>query len=185
MELNILGIFTFGLLMTAIRVAPTKLDIPANKVSSIVGGTVSLRCAVISSDIRTVTWRRKIDTFMYPLSVGRKVYSTDSRLSVKAKHGWALVIKDVTQDDEGEYECQAKSKRSNLKGLFLLKVKENHRSENKHFDVAVKKEKSGRKDPTILGAESRQKGVSSHSYRSFIDILCIIMALFVHLQYMF
>ncbi|XP_076104239.1 lachesin-like isoform X2 [Mytilus galloprovincialis] len=158
MELNILGIFTFGLLMTAIRVAPTKLDIPANKVSSIVGGTVSLRCAVISSDIRTVTWRRKIDTFMYPLSVGRKVYSTDSRLSVKAKHGWALVIKDVTQDDEGEYECQAKSKRSNLKGLFLLKVK---------------------------GAESRQKGVSSHSYRSFIDILCIIMALFVHLQYMF
>lgn len=72
-----------------------------------------------------VTWRRKIDTFMYPLSVGRNVYSTDSRLSVKAKHGWALVIKNVTQDDEGEYECQAKSKGSNLKGLVLLKVKGN------------------------------------------------------------
>lgn len=180
MEFNLLGIITFELLMTAIRGAPTSFLIPITNVSSTAGDTATLRCSVISLDIKTVTWRRIINTYMYPLTVGRKVYSTDSRLAVKAKHGWTLVIKNVTQDDEGEYECQARSKGSNLKGRVLLKVKENHRFAKNSYDVVVKKGKSGQLDPTVLGAESRQKVVTSDSCRRFIDILCI-MALVLHL----
>ena len=69
-----------------------------------------------------MVWRRTSEPT--PLTIGDFVYSPDDRFSVKRvleKNEWNLLIKDLTHDDAGVYECAVSSK-DKYKRLVLLRV---------------------------------------------------------------
>jgi len=81
------------------------------KVRATLGREATIRCEARNLvGQKTVSWVRYSDTSL--IAVGKFVYISDHRFKVlHEKHSteWFLVIKAVTYDDQGIYECQVNS----------------------------------------------------------------------------
>lgn len=74
------------------------------------GDTLFLSCRISLLQDKTVSWvrRKKGDTALQLLTVGRQTYSGDPRYHIEFQYpnNWRLKISRAHKDDEGVYECQ-------------------------------------------------------------------------------
>lgn len=76
-------------------------------ISVSLGRTAVLRCRIVNTVKKTVSWLRHKDVNL--LSVGRYLYTKDPRMKIMMDRGrgeWMLNIKDIRHTDAGAYECQ-------------------------------------------------------------------------------
>ncbi|XP_046749588.1 neural cell adhesion molecule 1-A-like isoform X2 [Diprion similis] len=80
-------------------------DGPIREVLAQTGGTATLPCKLTDPGAGIVTWIRRRDRQL--LTVGAATHSVDSRFVIRpSSSDWALLIRGVTFQDAGVYECQ-------------------------------------------------------------------------------
>ncbi|XP_015514791.1 igLON family member 5 [Neodiprion lecontei] len=78
---------------------------PIKEVLAQTGGTAALPCKLSDPGAGIVTWLRRRDRQL--LTVGTATHSVDSRFMVRpSTSDWTLLIRGVTLQDAGLYECQ-------------------------------------------------------------------------------
>ncbi|XP_012264064.1 neural cell adhesion molecule 2-like [Athalia rosae] len=81
------------------------LDGPIKEVLAQTGGTATLPCRLTDPGAGIVTWIRRKDRQL--LTVGAATHSVDTRFVIRpSTSDWALLIRGVTLQDAGVYECQ-------------------------------------------------------------------------------
>ncbi|XP_055388199.1 zwei Ig domain protein zig-8 [Condylostylus longicornis] len=80
-------------------------------VSAQIGTHVDLHCRVNDLQGKTVSWMRRKGDDLALLTIGKHVYSSDTKYSIEFldPNDWKLNIKYISREDEGEYECQVSS----------------------------------------------------------------------------
>ncbi|XP_008558140.1 neural cell adhesion molecule 2 [Microplitis demolitor] len=87
------------------KLADEELGARARQVVAQKGGTATLPCKFSEPGAGIVTWVRRRDRQL--LTVGTATHSVDNRFMIRVSSSdWALVIRRVTLDDAGLYECQ-------------------------------------------------------------------------------
>ncbi|XP_046430815.1 limbic system-associated membrane protein isoform X2 [Neodiprion pinetum] len=80
-------------------------DGPIREVLAQTGSTATLPCKLTDPGAGIVTWIRRRDRQL--LTVGAATHSVDSRFVIRpSSSDWALLIRGVTFQDAGVYECQ-------------------------------------------------------------------------------
>lgn len=99
-----------------------------------VGSTALLNCRLTKLEPQhTVSWMRSSD--MSVLTVGGLVFSSDSRIHVKAPDtreqmfgSWGLLIEDTTTRDSGDYQCQVNTEPKESLDVTLIVTDKNSES---------------------------------------------------------
>ncbi|XP_064092596.1 zwei Ig domain protein zig-8-like [Macrobrachium nipponense] len=79
----------------------------SGNVSTVLGGTASLRCRVLDRGNKTVSWIRHRD--LHLLTVDQYTYTSDQRFQPMYEPStgdWVLLVVSVQSRDRGVYECQ-------------------------------------------------------------------------------
>lgn len=108
--------------LTSHMPAPDFYPAPYN-VTVHTGDVAVLGCSVYNLGTKTVVWRRLDSSF--PLTSGPLTIIADKRMQVvhvSFKNQWDLMIKNVTLEDEGVYECQIASTDRTVRRLVTLNV---------------------------------------------------------------
>ncbi|XP_015593613.1 neural cell adhesion molecule 2 [Cephus cinctus] len=81
------------------------LDGPIREVLAQTGGTATLPCKLSDPGAAPITWIRRRDRQL--LTVGAATHSVDTRFMIRpSSSDWTLLIRTVTLEDAGLYECQ-------------------------------------------------------------------------------
>ncbi|CAL1679843.1 unnamed protein product [Lasius platythorax] len=84
------------------------LEGPIGEVLAQSGSTAVLPCKITDPGAGTITWVRRRDRQL--LTVGTSTHSIDKRFVIRhSSTDWQLLIRTVTVDDAGIYECQVTS----------------------------------------------------------------------------
>ncbi|XP_048484498.1 uncharacterized protein LOC105393007 isoform X1 [Plutella xylostella] len=108
------------------RHGPTFEDTPVGNITKItvqLGEDAHLNCRISLLQDKTVSWVRRKGREEMPelLTVGAVTYAADDRVSVAKRYpgNWKLLIRQVTPDDEGVYECQISTHPPRVSRTFL------------------------------------------------------------------
>ncbi|KAL5004921.1 hypothetical protein ScPMuIL_018377 [Solemya velum] len=89
------------------------------------GELAILYCSVQNLGTKTVVWRKV--TSSSPLTIGTYTYVADKRFQVNHvphRDQWNLLIKHVSVQDAGVYECQVSSKHKKIRKMVILHITE-------------------------------------------------------------
>ncbi|XP_076354755.1 zwei Ig domain protein zig-8-like [Tachypleus tridentatus] len=91
-------------------ISPSFDESPPTNITTQLGQTVYLNCAVNNLGDKTVSWIRRRD--LHLLTVGTETYINEDRFSsahIEGSQDWPLMIKYPQTTDAGIYECQVSS----------------------------------------------------------------------------
>ncbi|KAH3840936.1 hypothetical protein DPMN_114395 [Dreissena polymorpha] len=121
---NVVVLLTAAVDYVADYEGPTYFIPQPNNVSYQAGSTATLTCSVENLGNKFIVWRKTAEP--HPISVGNMIYAPDTRYEVAfapERREFNLVIRAVTQNDAGVYECQVSS-RDKLVRHVLLRIEE-------------------------------------------------------------
>ncbi|KAL3866484.1 hypothetical protein ACJMK2_043778 [Sinanodonta woodiana] len=92
-----------------------------------------IECNLKNENVKStnVIWRREPSD--HPLTIGKLTYIDDDRYQVNHvtdKPEWNLLIKNVSPEDSGKYECQVAAKDRTLRKQIYLHVRGEHSQDN-------------------------------------------------------
>ncbi|PAA59666.1 hypothetical protein BOX15_Mlig019336g3 [Macrostomum lignano] len=126
---------------------------------------VVIRCVVRNLGKHVVTWMKN-DGRDIPLTIGHKVFASDSRVKIdySSPDEWNLVIQGAQAKDSGEYLCQVNTLEKLLEKRFQLVVRggDTDGGSGKKSSVNVKKQSSESSkrlpnDEAVLSAETTRE----------------------------
>ncbi|XP_045156860.2 kin of IRRE-like protein 2 isoform X3 [Mercenaria mercenaria] len=104
---------------------PSFLPVPTS-ITVQKGETAHLRCRIHNLGTKTVVWRKITEEF--PLTVGKRLFTPSRNIKIETEaitgtevdeDRYELIIKDITEDQAGIYECQVSATEKYTKNITL------------------------------------------------------------------
>ncbi|XP_043287387.1 protein sidekick-2-like isoform X2 [Venturia canescens] len=124
---------------------------PVKEITTQTGGNANLPCKFADAGGATVTWLRRRNRQL--LTIGKATYSVDNRFMIKqSTSDFTLLIRRVTLDDAGLYECQLASYPTSQRNFVRLAVTEAYSMIPGGPDLHIKQGSSLRLECQLIAA---------------------------------